>query len=320
MGTSRREFLAVAGGCAARIAAGAALLPPVVRRRWGVPFGRVVAAEPFGRLEQLADGVWGLISTPLAGDLTTVCNGGLIAGRNGVLAIEGFMQPAGAQWLSDRCRELTGQWPSHVLVTHYHSDHTNGVSGYFSADRKPTVHSTGATRDQVRDRNKPADPAREHALAEALVIDAGAEGTIDLGGRTVTVLPRAGHTASDVALVVEEANLVFGGDLLWNGMFPNYVDTTPTLLARSVEGLRRAGTPTYVPGHGPVASTADFERFRAFLAEIERQAREGRRRGIEPAALAQEYTVPAALGEWTLFNKSFIETAFKAWYRELGPG
>jgi hypothetical protein len=33
----------------------------------------------------------------LGGDRTTLCNGGLVAGRDGVLAIEGFMQPAGAR-------------------------------------------------------------------------------------------------------------------------------------------------------------------------------------------------------------------------------
>jgi nicotinamidase-related amidase len=47
----------------------------------------------------VADNVWALISTPLSGDRTTLSNGGIIAGRNAVLAIEGFNQPAGAAWL-----------------------------------------------------------------------------------------------------------------------------------------------------------------------------------------------------------------------------
>ena len=318
MPNGRRDFLATAGGCLASLAGGAAGLPPSIRRRWSTPVGRVVAAEPFGRLELLAPGVWGMISTPLGGDFTTVCNGGLVAGRDGVLAIEGFMQPAGARWLGERCRELTGQWPTHVLLTHYHSDHNSGVGGFFANGAKPTVHCTATTRDQVRDRNQPADAERERILADAVTVNPTTDGAIDLGDRSVRLIPRSGHTSSDVAVVAEDANLVVGGDLLWNGMFPNYVDTTPTILARSAESLRRSGDAIYVPGHGPVAKAAEFDRYRSFLGEIERAARDGHRGGVDAKALAQGYTVPATLGEWALFSKSFVETAFQAWFRELG--
>ena len=317
MTISRRNFLATTGTCAAHLALAGAILPPAIRSRWSIPVGRIVTAEPFGRLESVAPGVWALISTPLAGDFTTVCNGGLIAGRSGVLAVEGFMQPGGAKWLAEQARTLAGKWPTHVLVTHYHSDHTNGVAGYFDGGATPTVHTTAATRDQVNERNKPADPSRDHALADAVAVDPAAEKSLDIGGRTIKLIPRAGHTASDVAIVVEEANLVFGGDLIWNAMFPNYVDAAPGTLAKSVAGLRRSGDPIYVPGHGPIAKQAEFDRYVAFLNEIERAAREGHQKGLDVKALAEGYTVPASLGEWTLFSKSFIETAFRAWYREL---
>src|SRR5690606_9566481 len=107
--TSRRAFLRQTGSCAAHIALAGAVLPPSVRAAWASrPLGRVVAVEPFGRLESVAPGVWALISTPFSGDRTTLSNGGLIAGSNGVLAIEGFMMPAGAKWLADQAVALTG--------------------------------------------------------------------------------------------------------------------------------------------------------------------------------------------------------------------
>lgn len=318
MTVSRRQFLATSGSCVAHLTLAGALLPPLLRARWNVAAGRVVAAEPFARIEAVAPGVWAVISTPLNGDFTTVCNGGLIAGKNGVLAIEGFMQPAGAKWLAEQSKTLTGRWPTHVLVTHYHSDHANGVSGYGDGGPAPRIHATAATRTQVNERNKPADASREHALADAVLVDAAKDAALDIGGRKVKLLPRSGHTSSDTAIVVDEANLVFGGDLLWNGMFPNYVDATPTTLAKSVAGLRRSGEATYVPGHGPIAKQADLDRYQAFLQEIERAAREAHGKGLTTAEAAQAYSVPASLGEWTLFNKSFIETALKAWYKELG--
>ncbi len=315
---TRRQFLAQAGSCAAHLSAAAVLLPSL-RTRWpGPALGRVVAAEPFARLEQVAEGVWALISTPLGGDFTTICNGGLIAGRNGVLAIEGFGSAAGATWLATKSRELTGKWPSHVVVTHYHSDHTEGVAGYRGSSDAPMVHATETTRTWVKDKNKAGNAARDQALADAMLIDPAASSTLDLGGRTVRIVPRAGHTASDVSLELDEPGVVFAGDLVWNGMFPNYVNAVPSQLDRTVRAIRKDGNVRYVPGHGPMAEAADVDRYLAMLGEVERAARQAHQRGQTAAVGAAEYAVPASFGEWTLFSKQFIEVAFAAWYRELG--
>jgi glyoxylase-like metal-dependent hydrolase (beta-lactamase superfamily II) len=279
----------------------------------------VVAEEPFGRLEAIAPGVWALISTPLGGDYTTVSNGGIVAGRDGVLAIEGFMRPAGATWLAGKARELAGRWPTHVLVTHYHGDHVNGLAGYFEAGAgRPAVHATDATRGLVRERNQPADEARSRALADAQVVDPAAPATLELGGRVVRVVPRSGHTASDLSVELAEPSVVFCGDLVWNGMFPNYVDAVPTVLARAVRALPRDAGTVYVPGHGALTGAAELDRYLAVLDEVERAARSARDRGQTAAAGAAEYRLPPTLGEWTLFNPRFMETAFTAWYRELG--
>src|SRR5437868_2343263 len=100
---TRRDFLAQSGSCAAHLALAATGMSVAARRAWAsAPFGAVVAREPFGNLEKVSDGVWALVSTPLGGDSTTVSNGGIIAGRNAVLAIEGLNRPAGATWLATK--------------------------------------------------------------------------------------------------------------------------------------------------------------------------------------------------------------------------
>ena len=136
----RREFLVKGSSCAAHIALASIAMPSALRAMWAnVPLGPVVAREPFGSLERVSDGIWAMISTPLTGDRTTLSNGGIVAGRNGVLAIEGFNMPAGAEWLAMRAKELTGRWPTHIALTHYHSDHANGVSGYLTNGEHPPV-------------------------------------------------------------------------------------------------------------------------------------------------------------------------------------
>jgi len=316
--TSRRDFLRQTGTCAAHLGLAAAVLPPGLARRWTAPaVGRIVAAEPFGRLEAVADGVWALISTPLGGDFTTVANGGIVAGSSGVLVIEGLMQPAGATWLAEQARTLTGRWPTHAVLTHYHADHVNGLAGYSAGGPAPKVLATTATRDQARDKNLPAEPARLTRLADVVVLDPAAATQVDLGGRTVRIEPLTGHTASDVVVTLADPAVLFAGDLIWNGMFPNYVDAAPIQLAQTVRSLRAGPDRLVIPGHGPVAKAADVDRYLAVLQAVEQAARQAHARGQPAAEAGAAFALPASLGEWTLFTKQFMPTAFQAWYREL---
>jgi glyoxylase-like metal-dependent hydrolase (beta-lactamase superfamily II) len=135
----RRAFLGTtvgaALGCGAHVLAALAGATTGTRQLFAAePRGVPVRREPWGRLERVADGVWMLISTPLAADhaiaMRTFSNGGLVAGRDGVLAVEGFASEEGAGWLAGEARRLTGRWPSHVVLTHCHGDHSAGLGGY----------------------------------------------------------------------------------------------------------------------------------------------------------------------------------------------
>ena len=66
------------------------------RHRWTAPLHPTVSTTPFAHLDAIGPDTWAVISTPLGGDRTTFGNGGIIAGRSGVIAVEGFYRPAGA--------------------------------------------------------------------------------------------------------------------------------------------------------------------------------------------------------------------------------
>lgn len=305
------------GSCAAHLALAAPFMPQLARRLWANGTAPVVAREPFGNLEKVADGVWALVSTPFNNDRTTVSNGGIIVGRNAVLAIEGFNQPEGAVWLAGKARELTGRWPTHVVLTHYHADHANGIAGYFTNGGHPALRATDRTKTLVLERNQPANAERAAALNDAVMLGAAGPTTLDLGGRSVRIVPRLGHTESDLSLELDDPAITFCGDLVWNAMFPNFVDAIPTKLAASVHALRRANGAIYVPGHGPIAHDAEFDRYVAMLGEVEHAARKAHADGVAPATAGGNFSLSASLGEWALFNKVFYQRAFEAWDREL---
>jgi len=320
-GLDRRAFLASAGSCAAHLLLTLAAGTAGARRAFAArPAAPVVGREPWGRIERLAEGAWALVSTPLAGGpdaMRTFSNGGIVAGRDGVLVVEGLASEEGARWLAEQARELTGRPPDWVVLTHYHGDHSSGLAGYEAAGR-PLYVSTAATRGEL-DRQ-----AAGHASA-ALATLGGDRArlvgrdplTLDLGGRRVTIVPRSGHTRSDLAVVLEDPRLMWCGDLAWNGLFPNYVDATPSDLSRHVRALLAEPAERWVPGHGELADRAAMTGYLILLDDVEAAARRALEAGTPVADAARSYRPPRTLGEWTLFSDRYYEVALRAWEREL---
>ena len=356
MSISRRRFVAASAGCASGLAAAAScasylaavkpLLSPDALARWGragvgdgggpasgmdggrgsgtrraTAVGRIVAQEPWARIEEVGRGMYAVISTPLGGDYTTVCNGGIIGGSAETMVVEAFMSERGAEWVAAKARELTGRWPGLVVVSHHHADHSAGSDGFEGADGDvtPALHATGTTRNLVM-----TSPTNEAALApwaDAVLVPEDAPAALDLGGRVATVQPRGGHTASDLTVEVDGGEgPVWCGDLVWNAMFPNYVDAVPSRLSRSVRALRGLPATTFVPGHGPLADTGAMARYIDVIDSVEEAARRAITGGRTAQEAAEEYEVPEELGEWSLFNPAYYQRAIEAWMRELAGG
>lgn len=312
---TRRRFLTLAG------VAGTGLLARPLRLTAASSLD-LVAEEPWAGIVRLSDGVWAVASTPMrSSDWTTGCNGGLVAGSERVLAIESFGSVDGAGWLRSQAVKLAGRPPSDVLVTHYHGDHANGLAGYAEGDDAPRLWMTAATRDLVVEsdaqRDAPEDPVRAALLAGATLLDPDGSTDLDLGGRTVRLEPRSGHTASDVTVELEEPSVVFFGDLLWNGFFPNYRDTLPTAFAASIRAARRPGQTIYVPGHGAIADERAVDLCLTLVDAVEQAARSAFEDGVAAADAAEQFRLPDAVADWILFNERYFEVAIGAWHKEL---
>jgi glyoxylase-like metal-dependent hydrolase (beta-lactamase superfamily II) len=272
----------------------------------------VVASEPWGRIERVAEGVWALVSTPLQ-DRTTLCNGGIVAGRSGVVVVEAFGSDEGARWMAAQAERLTGRTPTHVVLTHYHGDHTGGLRGARESGA-PAILTTPVTRDYTR--GNPNAP--NEILNRATPLDTIRPTEIDLGDRSLIVVPRRGHTESDVTVEVTDPSVVFCGDLVWNEMFPNYVDATPSRLSQAVRLLRATGADTYVPGHGPLADAAAIDRYIGLLDDVEEAARRALEAGMSAEEAGDRYRLPAGLGEWYRFRDDYFARAIGAWMAEVG--
>jgi glyoxylase-like metal-dependent hydrolase (beta-lactamase superfamily II) len=222
--------------------------------------------------------------------------------------------------MAQQARKLTGRWPTHVVLTHFHGDHVNGMEGY-GGEERPDILATERTRDLISEadagRGVAADSLRASMLADVVIINPSAAARIDLGNRTVHLVPREGHTPSDVTVEIAEPSIVWCGDLVWNRMFPNYRDAIPSQLSRDVRSLAREHATVYVPGHGPVADGIDLDRYIALIDDVEAAARLAHERGMPATEAAESYSIPESLGEWVMFSPRYYEVALSAWEKEL---
>jgi hypothetical protein len=117
--------------------------------------------------------------------------------------------------------------------------------------------------------------------------------------------------------VLDDPRLVWCGDLVWNGLFPNYVDAVPSDLSRHVRALLSEPAERWIPGHGALADRAAVAGYLALLDDVEAAARRAIEAGTPLDVAASEYLPPALLGEWVLFSPRYYEVALGAWEREL---
>jgi glyoxylase-like metal-dependent hydrolase (beta-lactamase superfamily II) len=228
--------------------------------------------------------------------------------------------------MAEKARELTGRWPTHVLVTHYHGDHSGGAEGFLPPDGavptvggtdRPLVLVTSTTRNlKVESLSDDTSDVVRRLWTDVTLVPEDVPREIDLGGRSVELVPRYGHTASDVTIDLPEEGITWCGDLVWNGMFPNYMDAIPSRLSAAVRNLRATRRRLYVPGHGPLADPVALAGYLEVIDGLEATARTARREGWTSEEAGSRHRIPEHLGEWTLFNPNYFQRAVEAWMKE----
>lgn len=313
---NRRTFVSSCLTCSAHVLGLASFSPGLIRKAFQAQDeDKIVVKEKWGHIEKVADGMWSLISTPFdTRDFTTVCNGGIIAGDKGVLAIESFMQPKGATWLANQAKALTGKWPTDIVSTHHHGDHTTGHKGYFVEGNKPKVWLTESTRKAAEGGFKQRG-MKDNNFENVSTIEGESE--LDLGNRKVKLINRSGHTNSDVTIEVVDPKVVFCGDLFFNRMFPNYGDAIPSKLEEYLKQITAAKDVTYVPGHGPIADQEAMQKYKELLELVRESATKAFKAGDNINAASKEFKLPESLSQWAIWSPDNVKRAYQAWYKEL---
>jgi len=308
----------------------------------------------FARVSKLAEGVFVTIADPSKGP-QCLSNGGVIAGRERILLIEGHFQPAGAA-LEIKAAQTISKAPILAAVnTHYHLDHTFGNQAYAVRNIPILAHERAPALMKERYAAlKGVDKAARLAPLKAKI--AAAEGEkqkrlrgdleaqqwlnnaidsvtlaypteflrsseapkeIDLGGIRVVVEAHPGHTPTDLIVRIPDRDIVFTGDLLFYHAYPVAFDCDPFAWREVLQMfLAYGGKVRFIPGHGPVCGRETVREHMDMMDDLAAHAAKMKRAGIPLAEASERYSIPARFRD---FDASWwqwtVGAAIEKYYR-----
>jgi len=184
---------------------------------------------------------------------------------------------------------------SHILLTHHHADHVDGLDPL-----RGTAGVIGASADAHR------LPDLDRAVGDG--------DTISLLGQDAQVLDVSGHTLGHIAVVLEEANLMFTADSLMALGCGRLFEGTPAQMWTSLQKLRGYDPDMLVcSGHEYTQTNAGF----ALTIEPDNEHLISRIDEITKKRASGLPTVPSSLGE-ELRTNPFLRSDVSAHKNALG--
>lgn len=261
-------------------------------------------------LSEIADRVWVARHDWLDVNVTVV------AGDRGVLVIDTLGSTAEMRHMLEAVRALDAGPVVAAVNTHEHFDHVLGNAELGDVPIHSHEETAAAlvrfrndrpTHDGPRAAEVDASPVvvPQHTLSSARVID--------LGGRVVELVhPGRGHTAGDVVVRVEDANVLVAGDLVEESAPPSYgPDSHPLAWPTSLDLVLSLTTPAtaVVPGHGAVTDRDFMEEQRNDIGVVAETIRDLASSGV-PA------TEALVRGTWP-FPEETLTEAVRRGYAQL---
>jgi glyoxylase-like metal-dependent hydrolase (beta-lactamase superfamily II) len=256
-------------------------------------------------------------------------NVGLVGGDRGLLVVDTHATEVEARRVVEQVRRLGVGDVVAIVNTHQHFDHTFGNVVFSEAYDGPPILAHEAAAEELA-RTAPAlqqfagtddsDPRHADIAATRVLLPTetfSSARAVDLGGRVVELVhPGRGHTAGDVVARVEDADVLFAGDLVEESRdrdgVPGYgADSHPMEWPLTLDlVLDLLGPSTLVvPGHGNPVDKEFVTEQRAAIGVVAETIRDLAGRGV-PLAEALE------AAEWP-FPRADLAEAVRLGYDEL---
>jgi glyoxylase-like metal-dependent hydrolase (beta-lactamase superfamily II) len=248
----------------AALAAGASMIALGAYAQ-GQDFSKVqIKSQPLGDNTYMLEGQ--------GGNITVAC------GSDGVIQVDGEFAPLHDKIKAEVDKLCGGKPIKYLINTHFHGDHTGG-NGPFHRDGTTIVahqnlalrleHGTtnGLSGQKTAAVEKDAVPTQTYNTTEGI--------TVQTGGRTAQIKhPPSAHTDTDSYVYFPQANVLATGDTVSLGNRYPTIDYSNggsiNGIISTVEAYLALGNnqTKYVPGHGPLATKADIQKYHDMLVNV----------------------------------------------------
>ncbi len=227
-------------------------------------------------------------------------NIGVSVGADGLLIVDDQFLPL-APKIEAALEKLDKGPLKFVLNTHWHGDHTGGNPHF---GRKAHIIAHTNVRKRLADKS---DTPKE-ALPVITFDDSLA---VHFNGEEITVLHLPpGHTDGDSVIHFTKSGVVHMGDQFFNGKFPfidlgnggdvaGYVQNVGAVLKKLPTGGK------IIPGHGPLATREDLEKFHQMLVETTGLVR----KAIDEGKTLEQVKAAGLPDKWKDWGTGFINTS-----------
>jgi len=246
-------------------------------------------------------------------------------GDDGVIQVDGEFAPLHDK-IKAAVQKVAGNKPVKYLInTHFHGDHTGG-NGPFAKDGVTIVaHQNLALRLEHGSTNglsgQKTAPVEKDWVPTKTYTTEGLQ--LMVKGKTAMVNhPASAHTDTDSYVYLPEANVIATGDTVSLGERYVTIDYANggsiNGIISTVETYLKLGTDDtkYVPGHGPLATHADIQRYHDMLVRVRDSVQAEIKAGkTEAQAVADKPLAP--IGAQLHTNQMADDNMVKMVYRSL---
>lgn len=207
--------------------------------------------------EKVADGLWVIRGTDAPIERANggaIANITLMATDAGAVLVDAGPSLRYGEALQALAKQLTGKPVARVYLTHLHPDHTYGDAAFPPAK----IAATPGLIDELKANGSGFADGMYRLLGDWM---RGSELHIPghpvttpeetIGGRVLKMLPLAGHSANDLAILDVATGTLIAGDLVFHNRAPSTPHADLAVWRKSLETLVANPHKGLVPGHGP---------------------------------------------------------------------
>jgi glyoxylase-like metal-dependent hydrolase (beta-lactamase superfamily II) len=270
--------------------------------------------------ERVADNVYFFQS-----DAYAQVTAGAVIGSNWAVVIDTLALPEETLAIRDFIEQELNVPVRYVINTHYHADHAWG--NYFFPGATIIAHSL--CRKWMQEKGIPSlEEVRKSNLAfrnvklvlPQMIFDEGIL-SLRVGKKNLSLFPLPGHSGDNVAVLVDEDRVLFGGDTCMP--LPYIVDGDFDDMVASLKKVGKMGLENIIQGHGDIVLRGEIDNFLRdnlnYLTNIRKAVRKAGRRKY-PLDLLGEVTVESCGKSRVLIGglaEELHRRNLKALYRQI---